>query len=137
MYTRSPGDHPLVSVPTASISPAASDPGTYGSDGLRGYVPARTYPSTGLTPIARIATSTSDGAGLGSGSSSSRITSGGPNSRTTIAVIYYSRGAPPPLADVLATYCSLAVPHPRSPGPQALCSRVSRIERHHGPHPTC
>src|SRR6185503_8440851 len=121
MYTRSPGDHPLVSVPTASISPAASDPGTYGSDGLRGYVPARMYASTGLTPIARIATSTSDGSGLGSGSSWSRITSGGPNSRTTIAVIDYSRGAPPPLADALAR----------------LCSRVSRLERHHEPHPTC
>src|SRR5512147_2489074 len=90
MYTRSPARKLFTPSPTASTSPAASEPGVYGSGGLMAYCPLRMYVSTGFTPTARIRTSTWPLAGRGSGTSASRNTSAPPNSRTTIAFITLS-----------------------------------------------
>ena len=70
--TRSPGAKPLASLPTAVTSPARSQPGTNGgcSSGIRWRAwPERTPRSVGLTFAARMRTTTSPGAGAGSGRS--------------------------------------------------------------------
>jgi len=40
----------VTSLPTASMTPAPSFPGVYGSGGVSGWLPERMYVSTGLTP---------------------------------------------------------------------------------------
>ena len=66
MYTRSPALKRVSALvrPTHSIVPAPSVPGVYGSEGFRGYVPARMYVSTGFTPMAWMRTTTWPAAGL-------------------------------------------------------------------------
>ncbi len=51
-YTRSPFLRFVTSEPTSSTIPAQSFPGVNGRAGLRAYVPARMYVSTGLIPTA-------------------------------------------------------------------------------------
>src|SRR3954447_2005424 len=84
--TRSPGAKPVASLPTAVTSPARSQPGTNGgcSSGSRWRAwPERTLRSVGLTFAARMRTTTSPGAGAGSGRSVSCRTSGPPKAVTS------------------------------------------------------
>src|SRR6202162_3190242 len=60
------------------------------SVGWMAYVPARMYVSNGFTPAAWIRTTACPGPAFGVGNSSSFITSGAPNSCTTIAFIFVS-----------------------------------------------
>src|SRR3954449_936672 len=84
--TRSPGAKPVASLPTAVTSPARSQPGTNGgcSSGSRWRAwPERTLRSVGFTFAARMRTTTSPGAGAGSGRSVSCRTSGPPKAVTS------------------------------------------------------
>src|SRR6267143_171636 len=84
--TRSPGLRALTPGPTAATTPDGSTPSTCGSLIGTAYAPARTTRSSvRFTDTARTSISTSPACGTGVGTSSSRITSGGPNSRMTIA----------------------------------------------------
>src|SRR2546425_10797336 len=84
--TRSPGLRALVPGPTAATTPDGSTPSTCGSLIGTAYVPDRTTRSSvRFTDTAWTSMSTSPASGTGVGTSSRRITSGGPNSRMTIA----------------------------------------------------
>src|SRR5213594_1830261 len=84
--TRSPGLRALTPGPTAATTPEGSTPRTCGSLTGTAYAPARTTRSSvRFTDTARTSMSTSPASGTGVGTSSSRITSGGPNSRMTTA----------------------------------------------------
>lgn len=79
--TSSPTDTSGVSYPTASTTPATSQPGTTGNTVSisASSPPAITFQSTGFTPALRTRTSTCDGPTFGSGSSPVASTSGPPN----------------------------------------------------------
>src|SRR6266849_483605 len=84
--TRSPGLRAVTSGPTAATTPDGSTPSTCGSLIGTAYVPDRTTRSSvRFTDTAWTSMSTSPASGTGVGTSSRRITSGGPNSRMTIA----------------------------------------------------
>jgi len=84
--TRSPGLRAVTPGPTAATTPDGSTPSTCGSLTGTAYAPDRTARSSvRFTDTARTSMSTSPASGTGVGTSSSRITSGGPNSRMTIA----------------------------------------------------
>src|SRR6267378_4497066 len=84
--TRSPGLRAVVPGPTAATTPDGSTPSTCGSLIGTAYVPDRTTRSSvRFTDTAWTSMSTSPASGTGVGTSSRRITSGGPNSRMTIA----------------------------------------------------
>src|SRR6266853_1303221 len=84
--TRSPGLRALTSGPTAATTPDGSTPSTCGSLTGTAYAPDRTTRSSvRFTDTAWTSMSTSPASGTGVGTSSNRITSGGPNSRMTIA----------------------------------------------------
>src|SRR5438309_1785991 len=84
--TRSPGLRAVVPGPTAATTPDGSTPSTCGSLTGTAYAPARTTRSSvRFTDTARTSMSTSPASGTGVGTSSRRITSGGPNSRMTMA----------------------------------------------------
>src|SRR6267378_2056694 len=84
--TRSPGLRAVVPGPTAATTPDGSTPSTCGSLIGTAYVPDRTTRSSvRFTDTAWTSMSTSPASGTGVGTSSRRITSGGPNSRMTTA----------------------------------------------------
>src|SRR5438067_5305943 len=86
--TRSPGLNCATPSPIATISPAASLPGTNGGSGRNWYLPASISTSTYCTPRAPILTCTSPGpGGGGSGTSRRASTSGPPNASHTTAFI--------------------------------------------------
>src|ERR1700722_13461454 len=68
-YTSSPGLNTDISLPTASTTPAKSEPRITGKDGLVTLWPSRISASHGPTPAALIATRTSRGPGAGRGMS--------------------------------------------------------------------
>src|SRR5262245_29995164 len=76
---------PVTPAPTASTTPAASEPGVYGSFGPRLSVFERRYVSTGFTPTARLRTRIWFGPGAGVGTSSSFSTEGPPYCETRMA----------------------------------------------------
>jgi hypothetical protein len=73
--------------PTATISPDRSEPGVRGSGCGKTLLPALIQPSQGPTPAASTLTRTSLGPGMGRGTRSNLMTSGGPNSCTRQAII--------------------------------------------------
>ena len=81
--TRSPTRAASTPVPIATIVPAPSWFGTTSgkASGCPGPPPRRTFQSVGFTPETAIRTSTSPGAGTGSGRSTSDNTLGSPVSR--------------------------------------------------------
>src|SRR2546427_520062 len=84
--TRSPRLRALAPGPTAATTPDGSTPSTCGSLTGTAYAPARTTRSSvRFTDTAWTSMSTSPASGTGVGTSSRRITSGGPNSRMTMA----------------------------------------------------
>src|SRR6266513_1082545 len=84
--TRSPGLRAITPGPTAATTPDGSTPSTCGSWIGTEYAPDRTTRSSvRFTDTAWTSMSTSPACGAGVGTSSSRITSGGPNSRMTMA----------------------------------------------------
>src|SRR5712691_3739379 len=84
--TRSPGLRAVTPGPTAATTPEGSTPSTCGSLTGTAYAPDRTTRSSvRFTETARTSMSTSPASGTGVGTSSRRITSGGPNSRMTMA----------------------------------------------------
>src|SRR5262245_53801674 len=84
--TRSPTFRPVTPGPTLAMTPDGSTPGVSGRLTRRAYFPALTTVSrVRLTDTAWTLISTSPCPGSGVGTSSSFITLGGPNSRTTIA----------------------------------------------------
>src|SRR4051812_17914604 len=86
--TRSPTRKSPTPPPTATTTPAASEPGMKGGLGLNWYLPASMSTSTYCTPRAPIRTwiSPAPGAG-GSATSRNASTSGPPNDSHTIAFI--------------------------------------------------
>src|SRR5437764_6067907 len=88
LMTLSPGLNCVTPSPTATISPAASLPGTKGGSGRNWYLPASISTSTYCTPRAAIFTCTSPGpGGGGSGMSRNAKTSGPPKASQTTAFI--------------------------------------------------
>src|SRR5689334_20797092 len=84
--TRSPRLRVVTPGPTSATTPDGSTPSTCGSFTGTAYAPDRTTRSSvRFTDTAWTLTSTSPASGAGVGTSSSRITSGGPNSRMTTA----------------------------------------------------
>jgi len=85
--TSSPGASVVTPLPTASTTPATSQPTTNGGSPSTADTPLpdRVFQSTGLTPAATTRTSTSVGRGSGRGRSTSSSTSGPPNLVTLIA----------------------------------------------------
>ena len=69
MVTRSPGDQPSTSSPSASIVPATSPPEMNGIGTGKPGIPRRTKMSRWLSPQASTATRTSPSPGSGSGQS--------------------------------------------------------------------
>src|SRR3989442_438774 len=84
--TRSPGLRAVTPGPTAATTPDGSTPSTCGSLTGTAYAPDRTARSSvRFTDTAWTSMSTSPASGTGVGTSSRRITSGGPKLRMTIA----------------------------------------------------
>src|SRR3954447_16554958 len=78
---------PATSGPRASISPDRSEPSVRGSGCGSALLPPLIQPSHGPTPAAWTFTRTSPWPGVGTGTSSNRIVSEGPNSCTRQAII--------------------------------------------------
>src|SRR5215467_577711 len=86
MQTRSPSLRCFTPAPSATTVPVGSTPRTCGSFTGRAYLPLRTMMSSvRLTETAATWIRSSPGPGSGVGTSSTRITSGPPNSRMTMA----------------------------------------------------
>src|SRR5579863_1326821 len=94
MQMRSPSLRCFTPAPTATTVPVGSTPSTCGSFTGRAYLPERTIMSSvRLTDTAATWTRSSPGPGSGVGTSSILITSGGPNSRMTTALMIASLSA--------------------------------------------